>query len=167
MNAKVYFEKFVSQEDFPSYWELVSNKQAMEMNGRTLTAEEAKQLFGYILEMNQKSESFGYFKVFREDTKDFIGLSAAVIDDDLSQAEIEYMLLPKYWRNGYGTEIVNMLLNRLIQLDTMQQVTAITDPTNVASQKILLNQGFKSLKVYKVEDGSLAEMFVKLINGHC
>ena len=163
MNNKIYFEKFCSQDDFLDYWELVSNEQAMEMNGRILTKEEAKQLFEYVLQINQKNEIYGYFKVFKEDTKDFMGLGAAVINDNLTQAEIEYMLLPQYWGNKYGSEIVDRLLSKTAEIDTIQQVIAITDPTNVASQKILLKQGFSSHKIYEVDDGSLAEIFTKTV----
>lgn len=161
MSNRIYFAKFVSENDFSDYWALVSNEQAMAMNGTVLTREEAKQLFDYILQINQIHEAFGYFKVFQEGTNNLIGLGAVVLNDDLTESEIEYMLLPEYWGNGYGTEMVDVLLNSLGQINTIQQVTAITDPTNRASQKILLKHGFHSLKVYEVDDGSFAEMFIR------
>lgn len=46
---------------------------------------------------------------------------------------------------------------------SIQQVTGIIDPNNMASKKILLNNDFVSFKIYDIDDGSPAEMLIKKI----
>lgn len=165
MSNNIYFEKFTSEKDFADYWKLVSNEKIMIMNyGRVFTLEEANYLFNYMLETNKKNNDFGYFKVFQTKSKEFIGEFGINFTDNSNEVEIEYMLLPEYWGKGYGTEIVEKLLFKIKKMNTIQQVIAITDPNNIISKKLLLKHGFSSLKVYKIDDGSLAEMFIKSLS---
>jgi RimJ/RimL family protein N-acetyltransferase len=134
----------------------------MAMNyGRAFTMDEAKYLFNHMLMINLKYKNFGYFKVFVSSSNTFIGLGAVVLNDSCTEAEIEYMLLPGYWGNGYGSEIAAELLHKAYLEKDIKQVAAITSPDNTASKKVLVKLGFLSQKVYEVEDGSLAEMFIR------
>jgi [ribosomal protein S5]-alanine N-acetyltransferase len=162
--SRIYFEKFLSEDDFSYHWKLVSNEEVMKMNyGRVFTAEEAKMIFERILNRSQKHRDFGDYKVFETRTNTFIGSGTIILNDDFTEAEIEYLLLPYYWGNGYGSEIAVELLNKANKVMSIQKVRAITDPNNMVSKKILLKQGFISQKVYEIDDGSFAEEFSKEI----
>lgn len=164
MKNKIYFEKFLSEGDFEYFLNLVSNEKIMVMNyGRVFSLEEAKKCYKRLLENSTKHECFGSFKVFEVDTNIFIGSSALVISDDFTEAEVEYMLLPEYWGKGYGSEIVRELLKKAEETTSIQQVIGIIDPNNIASKKILLNNGFVSCKIYEIDDGSSSEMLSKKI----
>lgn len=164
MQNRIYFERFLSDDDFQYYLDLVSNEKVMIMNyGRVFTLEEADLTYKGILKNNKKHEAFGYFKVFEKTTNAFIGLGAMTINNDFTEVEVEYMLLPNYWGRGYGSEIVKELLKKAEKMNSIYKVTAITDPNNLASKKILLNNGFVSCKIFEINDGSLAEMYSKEI----
>lgn len=164
MTNRIYFKKFLSEDDFQYFLDLVSNEKVMVMNyGRVFLLEEAKKCYSRMLESNKNHEDFGSFKVFEKNTSTFMGSGALIVNNDFTEAEIEYMLLPEYWGKGYGSEIVNELLNKAKETKSIHQVTAIIDPNNIASRKILLHNGFVSCKTYKIDDGSPAEMFSKNI----
>ncbi len=69
------------------------------------------------------------------------------------------MLLPKYWGKGFGSEIANALVEKAKE-DGLKKLTAIIDPNNVASRKILISLGFHSLKVCEI-DGLPGEILYK------
>ncbi|MBZ9623800.1 GNAT family N-acetyltransferase [Clostridium sp. FP2] len=164
MTNRIYFKKFLSEDDFQYFLNLVLNEKIMVMNyGRVFLLEEAKKCYKRLLENNKRHKDFGHFKVFETATNIFIGSGALSINDDFTEAEVEYLLLPEYWGKGYGSEIVGELLNKAEGTKSIQQVTAITDPNNIGSKKILLNNDFVSCKIYEIDDGSLAEMFSKKI----
>lgn len=164
MTNRIYFKKFLSEDDFQYFLNLVSNEKIMVMNyGRVFLLEEAKNYYKRLLENNEKHKDFGQFKVFETATNIFIGSGALAINDDFTEAEVEYLLLPEYWGKGFGSEIVVELLNVAEESNSIKRVTAITDPNNIASKKILLNNGFVSCKTYEIDDGSPAEMFSKNI----
>lgn len=164
MKNRIYFEKFLSENDFKYYLDLVSNQEVMVMNyGRVFTMDESILIYKGIMVNNKNYEDFGYFKVFEKDTKNFIGLGAIILNNDFSEAEIEYMLIPDYWRKGYGSEIVRIFIKKAEETKSIHKVTAITDPNNFVSKKILFNNGFTSSKIFEIEDGSLAEIHSKEI----
>lgn len=164
MKNRIYFEKFLSEYDFKYYLDLVSNQEVMVMNyGRVFTIDESILTYKGVLKNNKNYEAFGYFKVFEKHTKNFIGLGAITLNNDFSEAEIEYMLMPDYWGKGYGGEIVRNLLKRAEETKSIQKVIAIVDPNNLISKKILFNNGFVLCKIFEIDDGSLAEMHSKEI----
>lgn len=164
MKSRIYFEKFNTKDDFKLFLILSSNEKVMKMNyGRVFTLEESINYYSKMLENNKVNEAFGTFKVFERDTNVFIGMGALVLNQDLTEAEVEYLLLPEFWGRGYGTEIVQNLLKKTGVLSTLQQVVATIDPKNIASKKILIRNGFKGKKFYKVDDDTQAELLVKKV----
>lgn len=164
MQNRIRFEKFLSDDDFQYYSDLVSNEKVMIMNyGRAFTLDEANLAYKGMLKNNKRHEAYGYLKVFEKAANIFIGIGALTINNDFTEAEIKYMLLPDYWGKGFGSEIVKELLQKTEKTKSIHKVTAIMDPNNSASQKILLNNGFVSCKIFKIDDGSLAEMHSKEI----
>ena len=55
--------------------------------------------------------------------------------------EIGLMILPEYWRKGYGTETVKQLMQLAEDLG-LEAVTAQTDPENKACVGLLRSMGF-------------------------
>ncbi|MEG1256214.1 GNAT family N-acetyltransferase [Clostridium sp.] len=163
MKNRICFEKFLSEDEFHYFLDLATNEKVEVMNyGRVFTLEEAKQIYEGMLKKNRIHESFGFFKVFLQGTNTYIGLGALLVNNDLSEGELEYMLLPEYWGQGYGSEIARELLKKAENTKSIQQIEATIDPNNTGSKKILLNNGFVSCKLYEnPEDGSLVEMLSK------
>lgn len=162
MESRIYLQKFVSDEDFEYYFSLVSNEKVMSMvTERAIPLEKARIDFKLLLDKNKEYKDFGNFKVFETTSNDFIGLGLLKIDEnDLSKAELGYLLLPEFWGKGYGSEIANLLLNKAEESKVLHQITAIIDPKNIASKKILLNNGFISEKLCEI-DGLPGEILTK------
>ncbi|MBR1707774.1 MAG: GNAT family N-acetyltransferase [Clostridia bacterium] len=57
-------------------------------------------------------------------------------------AEIGFMFLPKYWHQGYGTEVVNSLIDKA-QTMKIKELTATTDERNRAAIHLLEKCGFQ------------------------
>jgi len=165
LKNRIYFEKFLSDDESHYFLDVATNEKVAVMNyGRVFTFEEAKQIYEGMLKINRLHESFGYFKVFLKDTSTYIGLGALVVDDDLLEGELEYMLLPEYWGQGYGNEIAEELLKTAESTKSIVRIEAITDPNNIGSKKILLNNCFVSSRLSENSDnGSIVEIFSKKI----
>ncbi|AWG26545.1 GNAT family N-acetyltransferase [Flavobacterium kingsejongi] len=149
----IYFEKY-TPEDFVLYNSLVNSEQVMAMiTERALTEEEARVQFVELLHNNTLHPDFGRFKVFETETKTYIGLAKIEIQSGiLTEAELGYMVVPEYWGKGFGKQIAALLLDIGLKQETLEKVTAIIDPSNVASRKILIHQGFISEKIDIIDD---------------
>lgn len=75
--SRIYFEKFLSEEDFEYFLQLAFNEETMVMNyGRVFSLEEARKFYKGIMSVNTKHTDLGCFKVFERTTDNFIGLGA-------------------------------------------------------------------------------------------
>ncbi|MEM0517861.1 GNAT family N-acetyltransferase [Aequorivita flava] len=143
MNSKRMLFRQYSEGDFDDYLKLVSNAEVMKMiTGYALSKEEAKDRFDKMLKINLESPEIGHFKVICAKDEAFMGHSKLVLTAE-GEAEIGYVLMPQYWGKGFGNEIAETLTNRGREVEKISTLIAIIDPVNIASQKILSNQGFQ------------------------
>jgi ribosomal-protein-alanine N-acetyltransferase len=159
MKPIIYLEKLLPQ-DFESFFSLTGNEKVMAMiTERPLSEEEALEKFNYFLENNELYNSFGSFKVLEVDSSKLLGFAKLEITKEKpEEAELGYMLLPEFWGRGLGNEIAEILLDVAISDPNLRRVYANTDPNNVASRKILINNGFASEEI-GVIDGLPSEIF--------
>jgi RimJ/RimL family protein N-acetyltransferase len=61
------------------------------------------------------------------------------------------MLLPDYWAKGIGSEVAKLLIEKAKAEKQINKITAIIDPSNFASRKILINNGFISDMVCEID----------------
>jgi ribosomal-protein-alanine N-acetyltransferase len=159
MKPRIYLEKLEPQ-DFESFYSLTGNEKVMAMiTERPLSLEEARTKFNHFLENNELHKSFGSFKVLEVGSSKLLGFAKLEITKEKSQeTELGYMLLPEFWGRGLGNKIAEMLLEVAIVDPNLTRVYANTDPKNVASRKILINNGFASEEVGEI-DGLPSEIF--------
>ena len=159
MKQRIYLEKLLPQ-DFESFYALTGNEKVMAMiTERPLSMEEALKKFNYFLENNRLHKSFGSFKVLEVGSSKLLGFAKLEIKKEKpEEAELGYMLLPEFWGNGFGNEIAEALLEVAISDPNLTRVYANTDPNNLASRKILINNGFASEEINEL-DGLPNEVF--------
>ncbi len=151
-----------AETDEDLYSRLVFNEDTMKMNlGRVFTEEEARMFFRAVLETNATESCLGYYKVLvsREDKITYIGMGAINYNEEYDAVEIEYMLLPEYWNQGYGTELVEIMIKMISDVRESSSIIAIIDPANSYSQRILVKKGFEFVKRYLNNDGELADVY--------
>lgn len=142
--------KFKSS-DFQKYYQLVSNESVMAMiTERVIPLEEAQEKFQKILNRNGKHAHFGTYIVSNNETNEFIGLGSLILNEEkYDEAELGYMILPEHWGKGYGSKVAERLIEKTTNT-SLRRLTAIIDPKNTPSRKILLKQGFTSEKVCEI-----------------
>ncbi|MEQ2465520.1 GNAT family N-acetyltransferase [Niallia sp. HCP3S3_B10] len=140
----MFYRKF-TVNDFPLYYQLVSDKSVMALiTERAIPEEEAKINFQKLLYRNETYNVFGSYAFFHPEAEAFIGLGHLTVNErKKEEAELGYMLLPDAWGKGYGSKIAGIILS-LAEQTNVKVVKAIIDPTNIASKKILIKLGFTS-----------------------
>lgn len=147
------------QDDFGDYLRLVNDATVMAMiTERAIPEDEARRDFDKVLAMNAIAPDFGQFRVLDAERGQFIGLGKLEIATcDADQAELGYVLLPDYWGKGIGGRIAKLLIERARRHPQLNGLYAIIDPANLASRKILTNNGFVS-REFKDFDGLPGEI---------
>ena len=150
-----------TENDRTLYESLVFNEDVMRQNyGRTFTAEEAKMLFSAMLEANAEPGPLGFYRA--DVGGDFAGMGA-LTQNETGALEIEYALLPQFWRQRYGTALAATLVRMAAESGRSETVEAITDPGNLPSKRILIKAGFTLAKQYENDDGEPVELYRKTV----
>lgn len=97
-------------------------------------------------------ELVGNFKVMEASTNKFIGSALLKVKEkNSSEAELGYMLLPSYWGKRFGSEVAELLIEKAEREKQLNKIIAIIDPNNIASRKILINNGFTSDRICEID----------------
>ena len=132
-----------SPDDWEDYRRIFTNQQVMEfITGRALTHKEAQKRFSEILKINDDNPDIGYFRANRLADRKFVG-TAKLVFTEKNSSEVGYTLLPEFWGLGYASEMLGMLVELAKGIDEIHQLTAITDPQNKASIRILEKYDFE------------------------
>lgn len=133
-----------------------------QITERAILLEEAKVDYINLLERNEKYKLYGSYKVYNPVTEEFIGLGHLTLNEQkIKEAEIGYMILPKYYGKGYGSTIAKQLIE-LAKQTNLDMLKAVIDPENILSRRILIKQGFISEEICEIEGlpGEILSMFI-------
>jgi [ribosomal protein S5]-alanine N-acetyltransferase len=130
--------------DINDIFELRSNPETMKYVPRPLvkTLEEAKEHYELIDDKLKNNEAINWAITIKGNNK-FIGIIGLFkLRPEHFRAEIGYMLSPDYKNKGIATEAVNSVLNFGFEELKLHSIEAIIDQYNLASEKVLLKNGF-------------------------
>lgn len=159
MKRRIYLEKMQTQ-DYESFHTMVSNEKVMALiTLRVLSREEALTKFHELLKNSELHKSFGSYMVLDRTKSRLLGIAKLEITPaNLQEAEIGFMLFPEFWGKGFGSEIAEILMEKAESDPDLKRVYANVDPDNMASRRILINNGFTS-EMLGVIDGLPSEIF--------
>ncbi|NCD69448.1 GNAT family N-acetyltransferase [Mucilaginibacter agri] len=109
------------------------------------TPEQNRELFEQMMIDYLVIPEFGRWGIFDVETGDFIGLCMLLeARPGLNGIELGYSFHYEYWNKGYATELVKALVNYGLYDQDLPEICAITNPENMASQRVLEKAGFTS-----------------------
>ncbi len=151
---RLSYRKFESI-DFESYSGWYQDPLVTKyITGRALTVQETKVRFEMVLEDNQAHSALGWYKIHLKENDVFMGIGKLkIIDSGL--VEIGYGMLPEYWSQGFGTEMIACLLDQAKTFRFITTIVAIADPDNAPSIRILERQNFEKHKQGADNEGRL------------
>lgn len=126
--------------DYREVFELQTNQQSRKYLGGPVTKKEFPEKFQAIVTA-QLPES--YWIVRQKDSRAFIGLVCITKYHDQIHYEVSYVLDPKFWGEGYGTEIVACIIEYGFKNLGLEEIYAETQKKNTASIKLLEKVGMK------------------------
>lgn len=150
------FVRKLTFSDLEPFHEMQSNRNVMRfVMAKKMTYEENKKDLKDVIEKYDKpNNDFWIYAIERKSDNAFVGTVAFVKDE--GDDEIGYRFLEKYWKNGYGSEIIVGMISyaRQIQLPSL---IAYVSPDNVGSEKIIKGANFKFIKTVMCDDLNIPE----------
>ncbi|MBL4604261.1 MAG: GNAT family N-acetyltransferase [Flavobacteriaceae bacterium] len=121
---------------------------------KSLEAHE-KELEELIVKYSIPRNDFWIYAIERKSDLNFIG-TIAFVKDNNGHNEIGYRFLEKYWKNGYGTEIVRGMVLYCKEMG-LRSLMAYVAYENIASDKIIKKAGFTYLEDSFCEEAKVKE----------
>lgn len=130
----------IQQSDYEDVKELYLDHEVRRYLGGTVEENQYSMNFQRMV----KSENDEWYWVIRKkESMEFVGLISLDIYHDGISTEISYQLLPKWWGNGYGKEMVKRVLEYAFDDLKLTRVVAETQSANIPSCKLLESVGMK------------------------
>ncbi len=138
--------------DFENLYNLQSNTTVMAFIGNGIRQQD-EVLTGLKKAIDhQKEFGFSLGSIHRKNSSEFIGRAGLIyksFDQDQSEIEVAYALLPEFWGRGYATEVVIHLLKYAHSLG-IADLVGVVSPENTGSKKVLTKAGmhFSRVEIY-------------------
>jgi Acetyltransferases, including N-acetylases of ribosomal proteins len=140
------------EEDMMECFQLMQDKELFTyLDMEVMSLEEYKKLFKWLISCYNVGfdRDFKYsFNIVLKETGEHIGwcgIGGSNINHSIK--EIYYLIGRKYWRNGYAKEASKALLDYGFKVMDLEEITAMVDPENIASKKVIENMGLKYKKI--------------------
>lgn len=145
-SERLRFRK-LTKEDIPGWMEFFIDNNRLQYLG--LDLQKSKETLGEEWIKTQLSRydnnGLGHLAVELKGNGDFIGMGG-VIPRELSgkkEYEIAYSLKPKYWKNGYATEIARRMREFGSKMIDTNRFISIIDVANIESANVAKKNGMK------------------------
>jgi [ribosomal protein S5]-alanine N-acetyltransferase len=93
---------------------------------------------------------YGHWAVTMRETGQLMGWNGLEFLSDTNETEVGYLFSKEFWGKGYATEATNATVNFGIEKAKLKEIIGLTDPENIASQRVLEKSGllFTRRQVY-------------------
>jgi len=125
-------------DDIAAFHEMQGNPNVMRYTTKHAhsLAENSAELLRLIDKYAEPGNTFWVWAVERKNDGAFVGTCALIVNED-AEHEIGFRFLEKYWGQGYGTEVVNGLVDYAMSLPEVQGLVAYVFSANTGSVKVL------------------------------
>lgn len=133
----------LAEQDLQLYLDLYTNAETMVFVGEALQPEKAKNSFQIALRLNAKTPFKRLFLTIVEQSR-CAGLCAInQWNSETAQVEVGIMLLRPWHGQGYATEALAALIQRVQQQFYASVIKGDLDPENKAAVQLVIKTGFQ------------------------
>jgi len=140
--------------DAPKLFEICGDAEVMKYLGTGKPYETIKQAdeFLHWAENYQLENGFCRWAILLKENQEIIGSCGFARPHGTEEIELGYLLAKNLWGKGFATEAAEACLQYGFERLKFDEVIAITDLENVASQKVLEKIGFTKRGIEKIDD---------------
>jgi ribosomal-protein-alanine N-acetyltransferase len=138
--------------DLSLFFRLNGDEEVMRYIRPAQTPEQSKEFLQKIITAYAERPGIGRWGMFLKANDQFIGSFAVIPVENTDKLQLGYALLKENWGQGYASESVRAGIGYVFGPLALTEIAAITYPENIASQKVLLKNGFVFDKTFMEAD---------------
>jgi ribosomal-protein-alanine N-acetyltransferase len=137
-----------SLDDAAYFHSFTGNAEVMRYIRPVISRGESDVFLNENIRLYDANPGCGRWAVFEKASGSFIGsFSILVLEADKNKFHIGYALLPAFWGLGYASELLQKGVTYFFSQHKCNELYAITQIPNTASQNVLLKAGFKKADI--------------------
>ncbi len=143
--------------DAGKLFEIYSNEEAMRFR-KSPPMKSLEDAMNFIRHQTHETDTHYSLRkgIELKNTEELIGSVLYLYHKNkISEYFIGYSIGEKYWRRGFGRELVGLLIESLRDTENIQHIKAWTKTENIASQKILEFHNFEKFEQDEFPDSFL------------
>ncbi len=144
----------IVEEDVDGFFELDSNpKVHLYLGNRPVQSREESLNMIHYIQQQYSDNGIGRMSVIEKETQKFVGwtglkLITDTVNNHTNFYDLGYRFIERVWSQGYATESALAVLRFAFTDFALENVYAIADCNNLASDKILRKIGLKKLETF-------------------
>ena len=156
--------KPTTEEDAPFLLELYNSPKWLRFIGdrNIRTIAQAEDWINTKITPQFDRLGFGNYIVLRKSDQARIGTCGLYDREGVDGIDIGFAFLPQYEKQGYAFEAASKIMDIGFKLFSLQKISAITMPENIASQRLLGKLGLQFQQIIKLPDDQVELMLYVL-----
>lgn len=151
--------------DEESFFQLNGDEEVVRYIRPAKSREECNLFLNDVIRCAEENPLTGRWAVDEKSTGRNIGMFAIIPVDDTDKLQLGYSLLKDSWGKGYSTELTKRGIIWFFDNHSKEEVYAITEEANAASQKVLEKCGFKLIESYTMNEKQILEYILTASQG--
>lgn len=153
-----------SREDAAFIYELLNSPKWLQFIGdrKIYTIKDAEEYIDMKMRPQLERLGFSVYTLLRKSDQNKIGICCLIDREELEGIDLGYALLPDYEGAGYAQEASKKMIAVGFEEFGLPNLYAITNPNNIASQKLLLKLGFNSIGHLQLMDEKIPDRLYEL-----
>ncbi|MDX2249203.1 MAG: GNAT family N-acetyltransferase [Bacteroidia bacterium] len=138
--------RLISWDDFDEYHQLSADPEVMKYISPVFTPEQSRKKLAELIEWQERHPGRGYWTVRSREDGRFVGVFCLRKLDRTEETEIGYRISRDFWGKGFASEVAEFLVGYARDTLRLERIVAVTDPHNLASQRVLEKVGLQYLE---------------------
>ena len=155
-------ERFLVQRftlaDAPDFYTINSHPEVMKFIRPVKNRAACDAFLAENIQLYQDGSVIGRYRVIEKKSNVLVGTFSFLLLSDHINYHIGFALLPPFWGQGIAQELVKKGIPYFFENVLKEELYAITDPANKASQNVLLKTGFVPTE-HSLEKEHLLDLF--------
>jgi len=131
-----------NDDDANNFFLINSDPEVMRYIRPVRNRQDTDLFFEEVIQYSKDNPAYGRMAAIERNSGAFVGSFAIIPLEKTVHMQLGYSLLPNHWGKGYATELVKRGLEYIFTHTSLDEIFAVTESSNKASQHVLLKSGF-------------------------
>ncbi len=154
---RLVVRKYEFEQDAENFFLLNGDEEVMRYIRPAKNREECDKFLKEIILKADENPGIGRWAAIDKKSKIFVGSFAIIPIENTELIQLGYAFLRKFWGMGYASELTRGGIDYYFSTTPENEIYAVTEVANTASQKVLLKNGFKMHSTRKEEEKELLQ----------